>query len=195
MTIKKPFTTTDSKLSESDKALFRVTNQQTIPLKQPNKVQLKKTAPTIRAPRPLAEEDTNPIQLTPNHYQNNPVGQNETVFFSRTGLQKKLLQDFRQGQLPIEAALDLHGYTVDQAEEILASFIKKCLSRKLRCIKIIHGKGFTARSEHPILKNQLVHWLPQITSVLAYCSALPRDGGAGAVYVLLKRTRLEHHVL
>lgn len=52
-------------------------------------------------------------------------------------------------------------------------------------VKIVHGKG--AHTGQTLLKTYVNGWLPQLPDVLAFVSALPRDGGAGAVYVLLRR--------
>ncbi len=49
----------------------------------------------------------------------------------------------------------------------------------------LHGKG-SARSQ-PILKNHVVAWLKQCSQVSALHSAQAKDGGAGALYVLLRR--------
>ena len=53
-------------------------------------------------------------------------------------------------------------------------------------IKIVHGKGL--QNGQPLIKTCVNGWLRQIPQVLAFVSALPRDGGTGAAYVLLKKT-------
>jgi hypothetical protein len=67
-----------------------------------------------------------------------------------------------------------------------------------RCLLIIHGKagaGYTDESGdirgagQALLKSHVNHWLQQVDDVLAFASALPKDGGTGAVYVLLKNSR------
>jgi DNA-nicking Smr family endonuclease len=60
-----------------------------------------------------------------------------------------------------------------------------------RCVLVIHGRGRHSETE-PILKEALLDWLaePPVGSlVLAFSSALGRDGGVGATYVLLRRER------
>ena len=51
-------------------------------------------------------------------------------------------------------------------------------------VKIVHGKGSEA-----ILKTCVNGWLRQLPEVLAFCSAPPKDGGNGAVLVLLKKPK------
>ena len=109
----------------------------------------------------------------------------EKLFFARTGLQHKLLQQLKQGKINISSSLDLHGLTINQARKNIDIFIQKAKINHFRFIHIIHGKSKSSL-EYPILKNHVNHWLKQIPDVLAFCSATPKDGGTGAIYVLLK---------
>lgn len=105
--------------------------------------------------------------------------------FSRSGIQHKILRNLRGGQYNVEAVLDLHGKTVEEARQSLGRFLLKCKQNKIRHALLIHGKGRS--HSKPILKNKLNNWLRQIDDVLAFCSATPKDGGNGALYVLLRR--------
>jgi DNA-nicking Smr family endonuclease len=53
-------------------------------------------------------------------------------------------------------------------------------------VHIIHGKGYRSVDSHPVLKNDLNLWLRQHKDVQAFCSAPPKSGGTGAVFVLLR---------
>lgn len=105
-------------------------------------------------------------------------------------LDKKNGQRFRNGEMPIEAVLDLHGHTLESGEAALRKFIHAQNKRKARCLLVITGRGgFLGRG---VLKAELPHWInsPEIRSlVLAFAPAKPKDGGDGAFYVLLKRHR------
>jgi len=114
------------------------------------------------------------------------VASEEDLFFARPGLQQRQLQRLRRGQLACSATLDLHGMTAATARGEIVSFIDSCRARQLRCVHIIHGKGYGAGGDMPVLKNRVNSWLRQHHDVLAFCSAQPRDGGRGAVYVLLR---------
>ncbi len=109
----------------------------------------------------------------------------DTLSFVGPGLQKTVLRKLKRGFFGIDAELDLHGLTAYQAKRLLENFIKRCLSGQIRCVHIIHGKGYRSPGQKPILKNKLNFWLRQHPGVLAFCSAPPSDGGTGAVYVLL----------
>ncbi len=102
-----------------------------------------------------------------------------------SGLQKKLQRKIRQGQLPIEDRLDLHGYTQKEAIAGLKEFLQRAVSVQFKLIMIIHGKGDRSADE-AVLRPLVRHWLARQSSVLAWCPAQPKHGGAGASYVYLR---------
>jgi len=57
---------------------------------------------------------------------------------------------------------------------------------RVRCARIIHGKGIRSSSAQPVLKQKVNYWLRLHDEVLAFCSATRGDGGTGAVYCLLR---------
>ena len=111
----------------------------------------------------------------------------DELLFCRPGIQSGVFRKLRRGQFAIEAELDLHGCTVDQAREWLLTFLQDAQVRGNRCVRIVHGKGHGSRGRQPVLKGKVNQWLRQIDAVLAFSSTRPVDGGTGAVYVLLKR--------
>lgn len=124
-----------------------------------------------------------------------------TLTYARTpGLDRRTAERLKRGQLPIEARLDLHGMTQDQARRSLDGFITHAYDRGLRAVLIITGKGLKPRAsdagswdpEPGVLKTQTPRWLneaPNRARVLAFTAAQPRDGGSGALYVLIRRHR------
>ena len=117
------------------------------------------------------------------------VTSDETLFFTRPGLQQRQLQRLKRGQLPIGAELDMHGMTAALARSSLVEFIALCRDQHIRCVRIIHGKGYGSADSAPVLKNRLNSWLRQHQDVMAFSSAQIQDGGSGALYVLLKSKR------
>jgi DNA-nicking Smr family endonuclease len=109
----------------------------------------------------------------------------DTLSFLSHGLQKKVLTKMRQGYFGVDAELDLHGLTAQQAKQQLLRFLHYCVEDGCRCVHIIHGKGYRSENNQPVLKNQVNQWLRQHNDVQAFCSAAQKDGGAGAVLVLL----------
>ncbi len=94
-----------------------------------------------------------------------------------------------QGDYSIQAYVDLHGLTVDDAKEVFEKFLKWAVTTEKRGVLIVHGRGLSSPSE-PILKKKVVEWLTHglwRKWVVAYSSARRCDGGAGATYVLLRK--------
>jgi len=111
----------------------------------------------------------------------------EHLEFMRPGVQKSYLKQIRNGKIPIEDDIDLHGYRRDDARQTLLAFLDHAQLHQYRLVKIVHGKGYNSSDNKPVLKAMVNKWLQNIPEVLAYVSASPRDGGIGAVYVLLKK--------
>ncbi len=107
--------------------------------------------------------------------------------FSAGGLQHITLRQLRQGKITIEHRLDLHGLNVQQARHALIDFLHDCEQRELRHVIIVHGKGYRSKGK-PVIKPMINRWLRLTPTVLAFHSALPKDGGSGAVYVLLRKS-------
>ncbi len=110
----------------------------------------------------------------------------DTLNFIAPGLQKNVLKKMRRGYFGMDAELDLHGLSSKEAKFQLLRFLHTCVENGCRCVHIIHGKGYRSPDNVPVLKNKINLWLRQHSDVLAFCSAGPRDGGTGAVLVLLQ---------
>lgn len=110
----------------------------------------------------------------------------DSLSFCRAGIQKNVFRKLKKGQFSISAELDLHGMRVKEAQVALADFIHACRERDLRCVRVIHGKGYRSNNQGPKIKPMVNAWLQQRDEILAFCSARPVDGGTGAVYILLK---------
>jgi len=117
------------------------------------------------------------------------VGNEQYLEYRGPSIQHKVFNKLRSGKVHIEAALDLHGMTVEKALPTLSEFLAQCQQENIRCARIIHGKGWGSKDNKPILKSKLNHWLRQSQIILAFCSATIDDGGTGAVYVLLRRIK------
>lgn len=98
-------------------------------------------------------------------------------------------QRLKRGQMGIDARLDLHGLSQVEAHDRLSGFIIAQQARGSRCLLVITGMG---ERNGGILRNMTPRWLdtePNRSRILAYSTAHVRDGGPGALYVLLKRRR------
>ena len=105
------------------------------------------------------------------------------------GLDRRTAERVTRGALGIDARLDLHGLTRDQAQSRLMHFIARAYEMGNRAILVITGKG---QAGSGVLKSEVPRWLnlPHVRAkVLGFSYAQPKDGGDGALYVLIKRRR------
>ena len=108
------------------------------------------------------------------------------------GLDPRLLRRLRRGDFSWQAYLDLHGLTADEARPAVDRFLAEAVRAGHRCVLLVHGRGRNSKDQTPVLKERLKVWLARGASariVLAFATARPCDGGAGALYVLLRRDR------
>lgn len=93
-----------------------------------------------------------------------------------------------RGDFPVQAHIDLHGYTIAAAKPALESFLLDTIAAGKQSVLIIHGRGLSSPGE-PVLKNLVKDWLTRRSWrkwIIAFASARACDGGAGATYVLLQ---------
>ena len=171
-------------LSDEDKALFRHMMATVKPLnKRPPLAPKTKQTPALLKRVSLPDL---PISYELSDHYTTTVQAETNLSFATSGLSKKRLQALKKGEIPLEGRLDLHGLHPEAAKEALCHFIHQQSQRTHRCVLLIHGKG-SRHGEAPVLKNHVNHWLKQLPQVIAFHSAASKDGGAGAVYILLKK--------
>lgn len=103
---------------------------------------------------------------------------------------KRFLPNLRNGLYSIQGQLDLHGLNRVEAQAAVEEYIINMSRFRSCCVKIIHGRGINSPSDRATLKEALQRLLStrrMSRYVVAYASAPSRDGGVGAVYVLLSR--------
>lgn len=114
------------------------------------------------------------------------------------GIDKTTLRKFKKEEFAVEAVLDLHGLSEDEAFEKVDAFIPQCYSSGKRCVIIITGKGVNIHSEDDIftpkgvLRRQVPQWLNMSRlrgMILVYKHPSERLGGSGALYILLRRNK------
>jgi DNA-nicking Smr family endonuclease len=183
------YTMTRSTLSQEDKELFRAAMQGVLPLKPSQK------SPVVPGRKARIKKSLKkvvrihkPVEELSDHIAQSVTGR-AVLSYAISGVQPKELRSLRQGKIPQTGLLDLHGMTVVDARRAVSNFLSKCLQKQCHCIRIIHGKGNYESDTPPPLKNHVNAWLSQHSGVIAFHSAQPRDGGTGAVYVLLRRSR------
>ena len=140
-----------------------------IPLKPMRQDSVQNRQSAVRKPLPGALTDE-VLSLVP-------------AFDRRT--EKKL----RDGSVHIEARIDLHGMTQNEAYKALDRFMTDQVASRHRVVLIITGKG---RGGDGVLRSHLQGWissLPSASSVMAIRPAALRHGGCGACYVMLRKKK------
>ncbi len=175
---------------DDDIALFRQQMQGVTPLKPDGRI---RTTPKARKPARPRHNDERPVDDGHGFALSDidsPAP--EILNFHRPGPQSSTLKKLRQGKLPIDDHIDLHGLDSEQARRQLIDFLEHCRQQQRRMVLIIHGKGYRSKSGIPVIKARLNQWLRECEQVLAFHSATPRDGGSGALYVLLRGSATAH---
>jgi DNA-nicking Smr family endonuclease len=109
------------------------------------------------------------------------------------GIDRASAERLKRGRQPIEGRLDLHGMTQDEAHRALARFIHASRAEGKRCILVITGRGAPKGPQGGgggVLRSAVPRWFAEPAfrpHLLAIAAAQPRDGGAGALYVMLRR--------
>ena len=151
-----------------------------------------RAVPERPAPAPVAssrqqEAEQARLDLASGAADPEPAETGEEVFWCRDGLQRRVKRRLRTGQIPVEAAIDLHGLRVEEAREALGAFLHAAIGRGSRCVRVVHGKGLRSPGGEGVLRHKVQRWLARREEVLAFASCTLVDGGTGAVYVLLKK--------
>ncbi len=106
------------------------------------------------------------------------------------GIDRRTLQRLKRGLVSIDARLDLHGMTQEEAHRHLTLFLAHHQRQAARCILVITGLG--ERTTGGTLRRMTPRWLAEPVNaarIIAYSPAQKRHGGEGALYVLLRRLR------
>lgn len=173
-----------------DDQLWRAVTQGVERLKQQRSKAISST-PAVVAPRtperiaPLPSGKLSPIPTSSKRSPTPPP----LVMGQGTGVDKRTVQRLKRGRLAIEARLDLHGLTQSEAHARLDSFLETSQDRGLRSVLVITGKGRISR-EGGVLRRMVPQWLntsPNRERVLTMSQSQPKDGGSGAIYLLIKK--------
>jgi DNA-nicking Smr family endonuclease len=129
---------------------------------------------------------------TPLH-NNTSISNNDFVLEKNKslGINNSLNKKLETGKLYIDGKLDLHNLTIDNAYNRTFNFIENAFLNKLKCLLIITGKGLHSPTNNTI-KNNLTQWFKQpffANKIIKYTDATKKDGGSGAIYVLLKTNK------
>jgi len=156
------------------------------PLKKGDTVLLQPPRPRPIPRQTLADEARVPYELLTHGFDLIELESGEELRHAQNGVSERTVKQLKRGQFAIQSTLDLHGFNVEQARAELLGFIKGASDRRLRCVRIIHGKGRGGKDGEAVLKRLTDTLLRRMNLVLAFVSAPAHDGGTGAIYALLR---------
>jgi DNA-nicking Smr family endonuclease len=122
-------------------------------------------------------------------------------------IDRRKARQIGSGRIEVEGKIDLHGMRQSEAHAALRRFLLRAHADERRWVLVITGKGdplrrgygevedeagFRGDSERGVLKRNVPRWLaePELSAiVVGYTEAAVRHGGAGALYVQLRRKR------
>ncbi|QOJ22383.1 MAG: Smr/MutS family protein [Gammaproteobacteria bacterium] len=175
----------DSSQNDDDAALFHAAMRDVAPLPAANKAAVG-NSPVAPVPRRRKQQEQFVAEDRLSDHIAIEMEAGDDWSYVRPGMPHQTLRKLRRGHWAIQANLDLHGLTRDEARRELSVFLDACTQRGLRCVRVIHGKGLSSKNREPVLKTRIGNWLLQRADVLAFCQARAEDGGGGAILILLK---------
>jgi DNA-nicking Smr family endonuclease len=122
----------------------------------------------------------------------------QTFISSNEKLPNKDLK-LKQHSLIKTKSIDLHGYTLDEANKVINNFIKNCYEEKVNKIIVVTGKGLHSENEKnpyvskdlSILKYSIPEYISNNESLMSVINEIRdakiEDGGSGAFYIFLKK--------
>ena len=157
----------------------------------PLKVKSKTIDVSAKKPKPIPRkliEDENKVLMDSlsDEYISPEYDFDENTSYLRSGHSPDIVKKLKKGFWAVQGTIDLHGLVSEEAKEYVVNFIHDCKRKKVRCIRIIHGKGYGSVNKEPVLKKKVRNWLCQKDEVIAFAEAPKHDGGSGVVLVLLK---------
>jgi DNA-nicking Smr family endonuclease len=110
----------------------------------------------------------------------------DEILYLKSGASPNLLNRLRRGHYSIRSEIDLHQMSVAVARAAVKAFLDEAIRHREYCVRIIHGKGLRSATRGPVVKRMTEQLLRRRGDVVAFASALPAQGGTGAVLVLLQ---------
>lgn len=192
--VTKPAPKKPEKVEINEDNLFNEAMSGVTPIFAEKGIKIPPASKKIKPTHSLSDEEDEVIT----HLQNLVAGSidmditvsDEYIEGSINGVSRNIMRKLKRGKFPIQNHIDLHGLTKKDAEVEVKRFLTRSHTRGLRCVLIVHGKGYNSPNNIPVLKERVPVWLnrePARKIVMAFSSARPYDGGTGAIYVLLRK--------
>lgn len=173
-------------MTEKDIDEFRQAVEGAKPLRHEPRAPDEKPRPKPRARFTKADERAVLAESLEDDIDTIEHGYGAALRFQREHVGRRTMRKLQRGGYSVQAEIDLHGMTLEEAKPALSDFINYSASQGKYCVRIVHGKGIGSGHRGPVLKNAVNRWLRRWDCVLAFVSTRQVDGGTGAVYVLLQ---------
>ncbi|MDX1670063.1 MAG: Smr/MutS family protein [Limnobacter sp.] len=177
----------EAEQAKKEAQLFREHVKNVRPLNVPQRQLLKKrkTVRTPKADKSLSEAIQSNV-LSDDWDGKHLMDSDQPNTYRKNGVSKAEMRKLTSGALVVQAQLDLHGHRTEEARIAVSEFVHACHEAGMRCVCLVHGKGLGSIHSGPVLRDKVQTWLLQIKEVLAFSPAPPKDGGDGALLLLLK---------
>lgn len=189
-----PLSTQPPNPADSDEDLFAAAVKGAQPLVDPRGVVRPPLPPPHAGDLPVYDEDAEALaelaSLVAGTGHFDFSDSDEFIEGCMEGLDRRILKRLKRGDFAHRGHLDLHGMKREEARAAVDQFIYERRVAGHRCVLIVHGRGLNSKDQIPVLKLLLQNWMERgrlAKNVLAFCTAQPHDGGAGAMYVLLRK--------
>jgi Uncharacterized protein conserved in bacteria len=156
----------------SDAAAFELEMADVVPLRRDPRGRV----------RPARQPPGSPRAATPS----DDAAEGPDEGFAAHGVNRREIRKLRRGTYAVGDQLDLHGMTAAEACASAGRFIESSRHSRYRCVSIVHGRGLHSEGKVSVLRARIRRYLRSHRAVLAYADAPLSDGGAGAVYLLLR---------
>jgi DNA-nicking Smr family endonuclease len=175
--------------THADDALWEAVKKTIKPLR---KLSVKSRAESKDDQKPLAAHP--PKSKPPSRPPSLPARTLIPVLPPLAAIDRRARQKIARGRVEIDARLDLHGMKQNEAREHLSAFLHRAQARGKSLVLVITGKGTAAPegAERGVLRRAVPLWLslPEFRAlVIGFEEAAPAHGGAGALYVRIRRNR------
>ena len=109
----------------------------------------------------------------------------------------------KKNKVYLTRSIDLHGYTLEEANKAIEKFINKCFSEQANKLIVVTGKGIHSNNEkNPYVSKDLSilkYSVPEdikknnqlMKLIIKFKEATIDDGGEGAFYILLKKNKIK----
>ena len=142
---------------------------------------------------PLPEAPVAPVESKPSKVAPKPrLAASPKKAVPGTTLDGTWDRKLARGLVQPDRSLDLHGHNLATAYDLLGRKLREAVADEVRVLLLITGKPPSDRSGRGAIRAAVGDWLaasPHAGDIAAVRNAHPRHGGAGALYIILRRRR------